>query len=92
VFLRKGREPGSTVLVACNFTPLPRENYLVGVPAGGVWRELLNSDAHDYGGAGWGNLGHVSAAPLAWRGQPSSISLTLPPLSTIVLKHEALDE
>ena len=91
VFLRKGREPGSTVLVACNFTPLPRENYLVGVPAGGHWRELLNSDAADYGGAGWGNLGRVTAAPLAWRGQPSSISLTLPPLATIILKHEAND-
>ena len=91
VFLRKGREPGSTVLVACNFTPLPRENYLVGVPSGGHWRELLNSDAADYGGAGWGNLGRVTAAPLAWRGQPSSLSLTLPPLATIILKHEAND-
>lgn len=90
-FLRKGRRPGSTVLVACNFTPQPRENYLVGVPAGGVWRELFNSDATDYGGAGWGNLGGVSAAPLAWRGQPNSISLTLPPLATIILKHEAVD-
>jgi len=87
-FLRKGRDPKDVLLVACNFTPQPRENYLVGVPAGGVWREILNSDARDYGGAGWGNLGHVAAAPLAWRGQPSSLSLTLPPLSTIILKHE----
>ena len=87
VFLRKDGA-GHALVVACNFTPLPRENYIVGVPQGGIWRELLNSDAAEYGGAGWGNLGHVEAAPLASHGKHHSISLTLPPLAVVVLKHE----
>ncbi|MEJ8821123.1 1,4-alpha-glucan branching protein GlgB [Variovorax humicola] len=91
VFLRKPRTSGPPVLVACNLTPLPRTNHCVGVPTGGVWRELLNSDAKEYGGAGWGNMGSVSAAPLPDRGQPFSLSLTLPPLSTLLLKPAVHD-
>ncbi len=87
LFLRRDQH-GSTVLVACNFTPLPRENVIVGVPQLGVWREFLNSDAVDYGGAGWGNLGQVEAAPLASHGRPYSLTLTLPPLAVIYLRHE----
>jgi len=87
-FLRKPRDGGAAVLVACNFTPLPRPNYVLGVPAGGFWREILNSDARDYGGAGWGNLGGVEASPIGAHGRPFSLSLTLPPLATILLKHE----
>jgi len=88
-FLRKPRDTDAApLLVACNFTPVPRENYLLGVPAGGTWREVLNSDAHDYGGAGWGNLGGVEAAPVGAHGRSHSLSLVLPPLSTIVLKRE----
>ncbi len=68
-FLRKpgaeARRQGATpVLVVCNMTPVPRENYLVGVPSAGYWRELFNSDAREFGGAGWGNLGGVEAAPV----------------------------
>jgi 1,4-alpha-glucan branching enzyme len=86
-FLRKPRDAGAApLLVACNFTPVPRENYLLGVPVGGTWREVLNSDARDYGGAGWGNLGGVEAAPVGAHGRSHSLSLVLPPLSTIVLK------
>jgi len=86
-FLRKPRDAAATpLLVACNFTPVPRENYLLGVPLGGTWREVLNSDARDYGGAGWGNLGGVEAAPVGAHGRSHSLSLVLPPLSTIVLK------
>jgi 1,4-alpha-glucan branching enzyme len=85
-FLRKPRPGGAPVLVACNFTPVPRANYLLGVPAGGFWREILNSDAADYGGAGWGNLGGVEAAPRRAHGRAHSLCLTLPPLATVYLK------
>ncbi len=89
-FLRKPRDAGAApLLVVCNFTPVPRENYLLGVPAGGTWREVLNSDALDYGGAGWGNLGGVEAAPVGAHGRSHSLSLVLPPLSTIVLQRDS---
>jgi 1,4-alpha-glucan branching enzyme len=88
-FLRKPKPgAGAPLLVVCNFTPLPRSNYVVGVPQPGFWREIVNSDAHDFGGAGWGNLGGVESAPVGAHGRPNSVSLTLPPLSTIILKHE----
>jgi 1,4-alpha-glucan branching enzyme len=88
-FLRKAKDDASaTLLVVCNFTPIPRNNYVVGVPQAGFWRELVNSDAHDFGGAGWGNLGGVESAPVGAHGRPNSITLTLPPLSTLILKHE----
>jgi 1,4-alpha-glucan branching enzyme len=79
------------VLIACNLTPLPRTNHCVGVPTGGVWRELLNSDAKEFGGAGWGNMGSVQAAPLPVGNQPYSLTLTLPPLSTLMLRPIAND-
>jgi 1,4-alpha-glucan branching enzyme len=85
-FLRKGRSPDDLILVACNFTPVPRPNYRVGVPRGGYWKELLNSDATSYGGGGWGNLGGAEAAPIGVHGRPYSLNLTLPPLSIIFLK------
>ncbi len=77
------------LLVVCNFTPVPRDNFLVGVPARGLWREIINTDARDYGGAGWGNLGAVESVPgeLA-RPRRDRLSLTLPPLSTLVLRWE----
>jgi len=87
-FLRKPRGGGALVAVVCNLTPLPRENYVLGVPRAGAWREILNSDAKEYGGAGWGNLGAVQAAPLAAHGRPHSLTLTLPPLSTLYLRSE----
>src|ERR1700690_2643332 len=63
--LRKSRSPADEILVVCNFTPVPRYGYRVGVPSGGFWRELLNSDALEYGGSGMGNLGgaHADAHP-----------------------------
>lgn len=86
VFLRKPRR-GRAVLVACNLTPLPRQNYLVGVPVGGHWREIMNTDSSTYGGSGWGNLGGVEAVPLPAHGRPHSARLTLPPLATVVLRQ-----
>jgi len=84
-FLRKSRD-GSPVAAVCNFTPVPRINYTVGVPRGGWWHELLNSDAQIYGGSGMGNFGGVEAAPVAVQGRPHSLTLTLPPLATVLLK------
>jgi len=85
-FVRKPRKDGPLMLVACNFTPLPRPNYVLGVPAGGSWHEVLNSDARDYGGAGWGNLGGAEAAPVGAHGRPYSLTLTLPPLGVVYMK------
>jgi len=84
-FLRRPRA-GPPVLVVCNFTPVPRANYMVGVPVGGYWRELLNSDAAHYGGSGMGNMGGVEAAPVPAQGRFHSLVLTLPPLATLFLK------
>jgi 1,4-alpha-glucan branching enzyme len=83
-FLRKGRE-GDVVLVVCNFTPMVRDNYQVGVPRGGWWRECLNSDAPLYGGSGQGNLGGVEAAPVPAHGRYHSLMLRLPPLGALYL-------
>ena len=87
-FLRKGHSPDDVLIVACNFTPVPRMNYRVGAPKGGFWREVLNSDAEVYGGGGWGNMGGLEAAPISVHGRPYSLSLALPALSTVFLKCE----
>jgi 1,4-alpha-glucan branching enzyme len=71
------------VLVVCNFTPVPRENYAVGVDSGGLWRELLNSDSQLYGGSGAGNMGQVRAEPIPVHDRPYSVNLVLPPLSVL---------
>ncbi len=82
-YLRKGKDPRDQMLVVCNLTPVPRANYRVGVPQGGYWRELLNSDAEIYGGSGQGNLGGVDTASLAMHGHCHSLNLTLPPLAVL---------
>jgi 1,4-alpha-glucan branching enzyme len=84
-FLRKGRND-DMVLVAFNFTPVPRHDYRVGVPRGGDWEEIVNSDAPLYGGSGQGNLGGVAAVSEAWHGRPHTLSLSLPPLSMVVFR------
>jgi 1,4-alpha-glucan branching enzyme len=76
------------ILVVCNFTPIAHRDYRVGVPAGGPWQELLNSDAKDYGGQGLGNLGSVEAIPQPLHGRSHSLRLTLPPLGVLVFKKE----
>jgi 1,4-alpha-glucan branching enzyme len=86
--LRKSETPQDTVLVTCNFTPVPRTGYRVGVPHGGYWRELLNSDAREYAGSGMGNLGGVSAEEIPAHGRPFSLKLTLPPLAALFFKAE----
>ena len=86
-FIRRARS-GAPLLAVCNFTPVPRSNYTVGVPTGGTWREILNSDAAAYGGTGIGNLGAVRAAPVPAHARYHSLSLTLPPLAAMYLKPE----
>lgn len=85
-FLRKGKRWDESVLVAFNFTPVPRQNYRVGVPHSGYWEELLNSDALVYGGSGQGNCGGAMAEPTPWHGLRFSLSLTLPPLGLVMFK------
>lgn len=87
-FLRLGEEPGSEVLVVINFTPVPRPNYRVGVPHGGFWQELLNSDAPHYGGSGVGNIGGLNAVPIPSHGFMWSMNLTIPPLAMVFLKPQ----
>jgi 1,4-alpha-glucan branching enzyme len=87
-FLRKGGSRGDLVAVVCNFTPVPRTNYRIGVPREGFWRELLNSDATEHGGSGHGNLGGVEAMPIGHHGRPFSLNLNLPPLGVVFLKSD----
>jgi 1,4-alpha-glucan branching enzyme len=85
--LRKGATTQDLLLVVCNFTPVPRSNYRIGVPRGGYWQEVLNSDAPLYGGGGWGNLGGTDAAPVPLHGRNHSVTLTLPALSALFFKN-----
>ena len=89
-FLRRGQNPDDQLLFVCNFTPVVRANYRVGVPQHGSWNEILNSDAPLYGGSGQGNFGGLQAAPLPIHGQSFSLNMTLPPLAVLVFRHESL--
>ncbi len=86
-FLRYGGEGTAPVVVVCNFTPVVRHGFRLGVPRGGRWVERLNTDSAVYGGSNVGNLGGVEAQESAAHGRPFSIELALPPLSTLVLEH-----
>jgi 1,4-alpha-glucan branching enzyme len=86
--LRIGKNPKDTLLIVCNFTPVIREAYEVGVPCGGYWREILNSDAKEYGGSGVGNMGGRQAEERPLHGRPHSLRLVLPPLGALFLKCE----
>ena len=85
-YLRRGKDAAAALVIACNFTPVPRYNYRIGVPAVGYWREVMNSDAPLYGGSGQGNLGGVDAAPVACHSHFQSINVTLPPLGMVAFK------
>jgi 1,4-alpha-glucan branching enzyme len=88
-FIRRSRNSADMTLFVYNFTPVPRQNYRLGVPVGGYWKECLNSDAPLYGGSGQGNSGGVEASPLPLHGRPYSLSLTLPPLAVLALQPAA---
>jgi 1,4-alpha-glucan branching enzyme len=82
-FLRKARSSGDLILAVFNFTPQVRQGYRVGVPRGGTWKELLNSDAGCYGGSDQGNRGGVQAESFRWHNRDWSLNLTLPPLGAL---------
>jgi len=86
-FIRRAKSNNELLAVVCNFTPTPRFNYRVGVPAEGYWKEVLNSDAKEYGGSGQGNTGGVEASPASFYGKfDYSLSITLPQLAVLVFK------
>ncbi len=87
-FIRWARERRSFLVFVCNFTPVPRYGYLLGVPEAGFYKEVLNSDSEIYGGSNMGNMGGVEAFPNPIHNQPFSISVTLPPLSVVVFRKE----
>jgi 1,4-alpha-glucan branching enzyme len=86
-FVRRGNSSDDVLLVVCNFTPVVRENYLVGVPGGGYWHEVLNSDSERYGGSGVGNFGGIEAGPVAAGEMYHSVMLRLPPLAVLFFKQ-----
>ncbi len=88
-YIRKANSTPDIFLVAANFTPVVRENYLAGCPRGGYWKEVLNSDSPIYGGSGQGNSGGLEAQAIATHGRPFSLPLTLPPLATVIFKNSS---
>jgi 1,4-alpha-glucan branching enzyme len=86
--IRKGKLTADILLVVCNFTPVPRVDYRVGVPRGGFWEEVLNSDAKEYGGSGLGNSGGVEASRVRVHGRQYCLNLLLPPLAAVFFKSE----
>jgi 1,4-alpha-glucan branching enzyme len=88
LFLRRSENAADTLLFACNFSPVPRQGYRVGVPEGGCWEEILNTDASLYGGSNCGNAGGIEARDYATHGRPATLELTLPPLGVVVLKRQ----
>ncbi len=86
-FLRKAKDSTDQIVCLCNFTPVPRYDYRVGVPQDGYYRELINTDSAVYGGSNMGNSGGVQSTPAPCHGQPHSLVVTLPPLSVLFLKR-----
>jgi 1,4-alpha-glucan branching enzyme len=86
-FMRKGKDEARPAVVVSNFTPVPRENYRIGVPQPGFYQEQVNTDAAVYGGGNIGNGGGVHAAEVASHGRPYSLELTIPPLATVILER-----
>lgn len=85
-FLRMGSSDKDQAVVVCNFSKQVYRNYRVGVPRGGRWEEILNSDAAIYGGGGQGNMGGLSPTPIGWNHQPQSLVVLIPPLSILIFK------
>ena len=87
-YLRRDPLEGSEAVVICNFTPVQRNDYRIGIPRAGRYREIFNSDAERYWGGNQGNLGEVLSEPLPWGAHPHSLRLLLPALSILILKPE----
>mgnify|MGYP004702696523 CR=1 FL=1 len=86
-FLRRGANGKEFILVVCNFTPVPRQGYEVGVPEEGFYQEILNTDAEMFGGGNMGNGGLVSSRPVPRHGRKHSIALVLPPLAVMAFRR-----
>jgi 1,4-alpha-glucan branching enzyme len=85
-FLRRAKSPEDAIVVVCNFTPVVRESYRIGVPTGGYYREIFNSDSEIYGGSNAGNQGGVWGVPEEHGGRPFHLSIRVPPLGVLFLK------
>jgi 1,4-alpha-glucan branching enzyme len=83
-YLRRGKQAGQLAVIVCNFTPVPRHDYRIGVPLPGWYAEQINTDAVEYGGSGVGNAGGVDAEPYQMHGHPFSLRLHLPPLAVLI--------
>jgi 1,4-alpha-glucan branching enzyme len=87
-YLRRGREEHELAVIVCNFTPVPRHDYRIGVPRPGHYRERINTDASIYGGSGVGNAGGIDAEPHPMHGHAYSLQLNLPPLGVLIFTLE----
>ncbi len=87
-FVRKGRSADEEIAAVCNFSPVPRGSYRIGVPRKGFWKEILNTDAAQYGGSGKGNFGGVNTVPIPLHGRNYSITIDLPPLAAVFFKWD----
>jgi 1,4-alpha-glucan branching enzyme len=85
-FLRYSRNRDEFVVVCCNFTPVPRRDYRVGLPVGGRYAEIFNTDSEMFGGSNMGNAGTVYAEEISCHGRPASLNVTLPPLAVVMFK------
>jgi 1,4-alpha-glucan branching enzyme len=86
-YLRKAKSTQPAIVCLCNFTPMPRHHYRIGVPEPGWYRELVNTDGITYGGSNMGNGGGIHATETPSHGFPYSLTITLPPLSILFLKR-----
>ncbi|MCA9968302.1 MAG: alpha amylase C-terminal domain-containing protein, partial [Anaerolineales bacterium] len=86
-YKRKAPSTGEQLLVVCNFTPVVRQDYRLGVPAAGEYRQILNSDDKQYGGSGLATTDPIATEPVSWHGQEQSIVFTLPPLGVVFIKQ-----
>ena len=87
-YIRKGKDPDDILIVACNFTPVVREKHVVGVPRGGWYKEVFNSDSKFYGGSNVGNFPGIQAEEPGWHMRPYKLTIKLPPLGVVVFKPE----
>ncbi|GJM33002.1 MAG: 1,4-alpha-glucan branching enzyme GlgB [Saprospiraceae bacterium] len=85
-YMRKGKNPDETLIVICNFTPVIRQDYRIGLPGTGNWKEVLSSDSKDFGGTGLNHNAKLKTEKEPWHGRTHSLKLALPPLSVIVLE------
>jgi 1,4-alpha-glucan branching enzyme len=86
-FMRKSNNGKENIVAVCNFTPVPRYNYRIGVPDEGSYREILNSDSTYYEGSNVGNAGEIETESISCHNRKFSLNLTLPPLAAVFLKH-----